>query len=683
MRGAADERARTPAVGGRPAGRMRRAAGALCTACALVLLAGALPAAATAATDVIQAEPGEDHGLLDHSEYCTGEGAFGERCPLRAAVETAGLITAAGSGVTEIEVLVPAGVYTLNPSKGPLVVGSAQKACGGIACPVRLQGMGATATKISGGGATRVIHVPAGVAEVTLAGVSIEKGSAETDGVGVLAESPLLVSHARVLENVQAKPLYGGGIAATSTLTLLDSLIEGNYAEFGGGVFAGGPTAKIARTSFVLNEAGISGGGALSVDTSTAASIYDSTFAENVSRSVGGALAVRGTAALRFSTVTGNKADPEGGGALYAEQPVSLEGSILEGNTGGPQCSLPAKGSVVSEGPNIIFGAACAVTGTAPLAVDPLLGPLAGAGAEGPVRVPLRQSPALDAGGAGCPGAALIPSGPLDERGFARPQGAGCDLGAVEAAGDLGLSLQAPATVTLGASVPLTEVVRNTGLEAMSGISVSLPLPAGSSFGALPAGCLVTIVRTGESAVCNLPPLAAGSQESVTVPVLPRIAGRLSAFAGVAAEQPDVNAANDNAAASVLVLSPIPSPPAPTAAAALLSRTLPVDGHGVASARVRCVGSLTGFCFGVLDLYAAGRPRHGARATLYAAARVVVPAGATASVRLRLSRAALRMLSRRGRLAARTVLSVGPSAGAIATSTQTASVTLVRARRRH
>lgn len=680
------------ATGDRGAFRIRRlpVLRLLCACLVALALGGALPAGAAAIADVIQVTTVEDRGLSDHGEYCSFEGTFGEQCPLRAAVESAANTISAGGLVTEIVINVPPGVYTLNSAKGPLVVGSKEKACGSLVCPVRIEGAGAGATTISGGGATRVIHVPAGVARVTLQGLAVAKGSASTDGVGIFAESPLVLAQVDVLENAQQTvAVVGGGVAATSELTIVDSLIEGNFAELGGGVYAGGPTAKVARTSFVLNKGGFSGGGGMAINTKTEASIYDSTFAENLSQSVGGALEVRGTASLAFSTVTGNVAQsPEGGGAMYAEGPVSLEGSILASNGSGSQCDLVPKGVLNTAGANIIFGGPCATSGTAPLAVDPLLAPLAAGGAEGPVQVPLPGSPALDAGGLTCAGAALIPGpGPEDERGLPRPQGAGCDLGAVEAAGDLALSLQAPPAGLTGSIVPLKATVRNAGREQMSAIVLSLPRPAGAAFAPLPAGCQAVTGRAGTAAQCSLPALAPGAQESVTVGVVASAPQTLTAGASVAGAQPDINAANDNATASVVLSTPIPSPPGPAATALLLSRTISVDARGNATARVRCVGSTSGSCYAALGVYASrgAMPAAAARvrrAPRLAFASLVVAAGRTGVVRLHLGGAARRALAGRGSVQARALLTVGASAGAAGSATRRYAVKLVRARRR-
>jgi hypothetical protein len=55
----------------------------------LVLVIAAMPSAANAASDVPTVTTTADLGLADNPEYCGGEGAGGDECPLRAALETA------------------------------------------------------------------------------------------------------------------------------------------------------------------------------------------------------------------------------------------------------------------------------------------------------------------------------------------------------------------------------------------------------------------------------------------------------------------------------------------------------------------------------------------------------------------------------------------------------------------
>jgi hypothetical protein len=166
----------------------------------------------------------------------------------------------------------------------------------------------------------------------------------------------------------------------------------------------------------------------------------------NVASDRGGAIRVTGAGAsvtMTRSTVSENSA-PVGSGIAVSSGSATLGGVTLAGGAGpgadldvAPGASAAVRGTVIgscagaapsSLGHNLDAGGACGLAGPGDRAgLDPLLGPLGPAGGTTPVRVPGAGSPLVDAD-AGCsPGAA-------DQRGVLRPQGAACDIGAVEVA---------------------------------------------------------------------------------------------------------------------------------------------------------------------------------------------------------------------------------------------------------
>jgi hypothetical protein len=87
---------------------------------------------------------------------------------------------------------------------------------------------------------------------------------------------------------------------------------------------------------------------------------------------------------------------------------------------------------MLSEGHNIVADGSCELAGPGDaIGVNPALGVLADNGGPTLTHLPLAGSPAIDSVPASvCTG---LVSGPFsDQRGIARPQGAGCDAGAVE-----------------------------------------------------------------------------------------------------------------------------------------------------------------------------------------------------------------------------------------------------------
>jgi CSLREA domain-containing protein len=224
----------------------------------------------------------------------------------------------------------------------------------------------------------------------------------------------------------------GGGINNTSDSdpeTITDSSIAGNTAaRNGGGIYhtaSGGPTPGLVltRTTVSGNTAtGGSGGGIY--NTGSPISVTNSTFSGNGAPSAGGGAIhhTGGHVTATHVTFSGNSASQ--GGAINQASPTNttLKSTILAAGPSGGACN----GSPGSAGNNIASDGTCGLAGPGDHSgVDPLLGPLAPNGGPTQTHALLAGSPAIDAAdNAACP--------PTDQRGTARPQGAGCDIGAFE-----------------------------------------------------------------------------------------------------------------------------------------------------------------------------------------------------------------------------------------------------------
>lgn len=648
--------------------------------CSLV----AVPAAAHASSYVLPVTTTEDRGLTDNPNYCGGEGSGGEECPLRAALETAREITSFnGEGIV---VAVPEGHYLLNSSKGPLPLGDAHlKSCvvgaAKVPCPVTLQGAGATRTIIDGQNAVEILDATEEAGPVTVAGVTLTHGSAKDGGAIYAFLAALTVRESVLSENSATEG--GGAIRADYSPSLLvsDSSILANSAEYGGGILAHVEPVKIIGSTISANHAvgGYGGGLALEQNSGTdESSLTDSTIAGNTAAKSGGAIAGIGSAgvSLHYSTITANTA--VGGGGVSGAAPLTIEGSILSGNSP-DQCQGPEAGHAL--GANIVFGtSSCVFSGPNPLTVDPKLGALSANGGLGATVPLLRGSPAVDAAGASCL-STDTGSGPIDERGIRRPQGAGCDLGAFESAADAGISLTAsPDPVTVGEPLSLTATASNAGQDPLTGVSATIPVPAGASFVSAPSGCSVAFGAT-TIVTCQFGALAPGQAKPVSIAIRPEHSGALVETASITAEQADYNPANDSTTtASVVDVPPSKGPPpgGPTittpgqaATSALVGRVLSVDSHGNVTIRVSCTGSPGARCTDALALYsshgtlpaAAARGKRPA-AVLLARGHVSVQTGKTVIVRLRLDSAGQKLIKSRHTLPARLLLNLSGAATA-------------------
>lgn len=238
---------------------------------------------------------------------------------------------------------------------------------------------------------------------------------------------------------------------ADSELTFTNSSVTDT--QLGSGfslVYTGGTI----RASLIAGNHGAEGGGIFALNgSSEALNIVNSTISGNIATEYGGGIKATGSGeyGLYNVTISGNVANSDGddsglGGGIFRSpgQSIIVANSIIAHNsdfspiTQNPDCY----GEIHSLG-YILLGALqpnCWFTGdmtgveygSVAMQLDPGLGPLANNGGPTHTRALLVGSGAVDAGNpAGCIDHLL---GPLttDQRGFPRPVGQACDLGAFE-----------------------------------------------------------------------------------------------------------------------------------------------------------------------------------------------------------------------------------------------------------
>ena len=392
---------------------------ALIAALALVVLLG-LAVQAQAATFTV--------GSAADTNVCPSPPA-GNNCTLRQLVNS----VPAGSTIIVPDTL---GTYVL--SAGELLI---QK-------NLTIAGAGARTTTIEhnvSGTSARVFDVqPNGsaVPTVTISGLTIESGRTDSttntaSGGNVLNAGNLTLSEDQI-QLGQSTGGGGGGISnqGAGSLTITHSLVQDNSAinqvsgtsGMGGGV-----------ENFALRFTGSN----LTIDNST---IYNNTAAAGG----GGVLSdcagpCTSTTTIVNSTIFGNDggtAGTNGGGVLATAGTISLENSILASNTIGTGATASNCGSanISSLGHNIADGTGCPLTATGD---RPSTNPqflkqnpkdpsvfIDDWGGNTDSFVLQATSPAVDAVPAGSPGCTGT-----DQLDTPRPQGSGCDIGAVEVFG--------------------------------------------------------------------------------------------------------------------------------------------------------------------------------------------------------------------------------------------------------
>ncbi|MCY3796352.1 MAG: SH3 domain-containing protein [Chloroflexi bacterium] len=256
----------------------------------------------------------------------------------------------------------------------------------------------------------------------------------------------------RLLNGVQAtiersvftenRATYGGAISTSSKsdqLVVNASSFFGNFASGSGGaiggVWTGSGSTSISNSSFVKNRAE-NFGGAIDAPRNRL-DISNSTFSENHTEGNGGALQVGwdATVTVTHATFIENRARSQGEAISKTDGTLFLRNSIISSSGSIDDCVGGLDQSIGNLSPDRTCGE--------PLGIDPLLDDITGSPAYYP---PRDLSPAVDVAVAEyCLG--------TDQLGTERPQGGGCDIGAIES------TTATPAPVDAPAFCPLPDQI--------------------------------------------------------------------------------------------------------------------------------------------------------------------------------------------------------------------------------
>jgi hypothetical protein len=221
--------------------------------------------------------------------------------------------------------------------------------------------------------------------------------------------------------------LYGGGMYNDISNPILnDVTFMGNSANLGGGMYNGNGFTEINHSDPILNNVTFSAnsafyGGGMYNDKKSNPILTNVTFTGNTANFEGGGGISNwgGNPTLTNVTFSGNTAN----GMFNDECNPIIRNSIFWGDTNGEIYNYMSSPTIS----NTIIKGGCPSGGlcTDVLNINPNLAPLEDYGGLTPTMALPPGSPALDAGNdATCPA--------TDQRGVPRPQGAHCDLGAVE-----------------------------------------------------------------------------------------------------------------------------------------------------------------------------------------------------------------------------------------------------------
>jgi predicted outer membrane repeat protein len=343
---------------------------------------------------------------------------------------------------------------------------------GGIATAGDLSVNGSTISDNSTGDDGGGIKVFTDAGTTTIDGSAITGNHADGWGGGFeqqgAAAAPASVVDGRYTLNVSNSVVSGNSAASDggagldtedpADITVLASTLRGNHGGWGGaiGTFGDDTTLHVGASTLSGNTSDDSGGAvqmasgaieaaAAGLDTAV---FIDSTITGNT-QAVDGAVNVDGSVSFGYVTMTDNTSTGESpikqssgrgahaavGGATNAANVTALTfasfGSVVSQPLGGPNCEI-IDAPTSDAGYNFSDDTSCGFTAaTSKVATpnDPVLGALVNNGGPTDTLLPLAGSPLLDA----IPTSVCSDVGvDLDQRGVSRPQGSGCDIGAVE-----------------------------------------------------------------------------------------------------------------------------------------------------------------------------------------------------------------------------------------------------------
>ena len=327
----------------------------------------------------------------------------------------------------------------------------------------------------------------------------------------------------------------GAAIFNSGSLTLQHALLSTNHAihtsgnvGLGAAIYSGSnndnvTTKLTVKTSTIANNDAWAGAALVTFSPGTGvtnlASIDNTTITGNTNGTNVGSIEQFHPLTISNSTITDNTSASGASGALYLFDPahVSISGTILSNNSGGSctAASAPVDGGYNLSDPG---DTSCGFSAAKhDVSAAPQLGPLANNGGQTPTRLPGPASPALDkipantATGvsnvvSGNP-VALCGSGAQDQRDVARPQGAKCDIGSVEA-NQIAPTISGPNSVDYS--------IGNMGT-AVTFTTTGSPQPTLTEAGALPPG--VTFVDNGDgtATISGTPTSGPGGHYNITI----------------------------------------------------------------------------------------------------------------------------------------------------------------------
>ena len=206
----------------------------------------------------------------------------------------------------QVEILVAEGVYTSNNFDSVIVIEKSITLSGGWNTGFGSQIGSST---LDGQNARRGIRI-SNATSVNVSKFTVMNGQAYQGGGIQIYNSTVSLDNMSIYNNIALATSGGGGIENQGTMTIDHSLIFGNKAGYGGGIYgSSGSDTTINNSAIFSNTATFGGGG---ISGSQTLKINNTTISKNISEGTGGGIS--GTPILNNVTISENHAISYGGG---------------------------------------------------------------------------------------------------------------------------------------------------------------------------------------------------------------------------------------------------------------------------------------------------------------------------------------------------------------------------------
>jgi hypothetical protein len=300
--------------------------------------------------------------------------------------------------------------------------GGAVERTAAVTDPVTIDGHGHTIRQTC----TDNVFAQDGSGFFTVKNLTISGGHASGNGGGIFAAGSLTVGNTAIVNN--RADAAGGAIGSQGTVTITRSTIDSNISSGAGGGISLGPASPGVTVTDSIVSNNVGGGIGTTGSTKQAVTVVNSTITGNHEAGLGGGIFSGGSTTLVYATVVDNRANQAFDN--IATQQLESFGSVVAR----PGRNVNCLAQTASHGFNFSDDASCRFTDPTDRenAGDPQLGPLTDNGGVTRTLLPKPGSPLIDGiplGSCQANGAFAIIA---DQRGVTRPQGPGCDIGAVE-----------------------------------------------------------------------------------------------------------------------------------------------------------------------------------------------------------------------------------------------------------